>query len=307
MVHNQKCKHIVFNGSVCICIVVDGRSERELLIQQALLLLRTVSAETVSKAASNVPIGILVIIGVLKMDIAKTIILGSSIGDIINVPYLIPLTMRAFNIPESYRDWTALGLQTVVKAIVLMLVWFVHPIIFALHSALFGAMLCSSHLLSVVVTYLRRSWKVAVRLDGNVIHKLAGYALAVIGLYFQLYGSFYAVASFIFSNRIFLFTLGTLALGYVVYPFLPRTAVAVVVEEEDIPDQFVCPISRDVMVDPVITTAGHTYERAAIQEWLSSHNTDPMAHIAISRTLTPNIALRQSIERFLARRNNTNN
>lgn len=285
-------------------------SNRELIVRKALLLLRTVSAETVSKAASNIPIGVLVIIGVLKMDIAKIIILGSSIGDIINVPYLIPLTMRAFNIPESFRDWTALGLQTVVKAIVLMLVWFVHPIIFALHSALFGAMLCSSHLLSVVVTYLRRSWKVAAHhLDSNVSHELAGYALAVIGLYFQLYGSFYAVARFIFSNRIVLFTLGTLALGYVVYPFLPRTAVAVVVEEEeeDVPDQFICPISRDVMVDPVITTAGHTYERAVIQEWLASHNIDPMAHIAISRTLIPNIALRQSIEKFLAKRNNTIN
>jgi hypothetical protein len=275
-----------FNRSVFIYIVVvvDGRSERELLVQQALLLLRTVSAETVSKAASNIPIGILVIIGVLKMDIAKTIILGSSIGDIINIPYLIPFTMRAFNIPESYRDWTALGLQTVIKAIVLMLVWFMHPIIFALHSALFGAMLCSSHLLSVVVTYLRRSWRGAAHhLDSNVIHNMAGYILAVIGLYFQLYGSFYAVARFIFSNRTFLYTLGTLALAYVSYRLLPQKVVAVE-EEEDTPDQYLCPISRDVMVDPVITTAGHTYERAAIEQWLASHNTDPMAHISISRT-----------------------
>ena len=298
MVHNQKYISILFLMNVYIVVDADGDgisdvlqiSNRDLIARKALLLLRTVSAETVSKAASNIPIGVLVIIGVLKMDIAKTIILGSSIGDIINVPYLIPLTMRAFNIPESYRDWTALGLQTVVKAIVLMLVWFVHPIIFALHSALFGAMLCSSHLLSVVVTYLRRSWRVSVRLDGNVIHKLAGYALAVIGLYFQLYGSFYAVACFIFFYRMYVYTLGAILLAaYVVYWLLPQ---------RKIPDQFICPINKTIMTNPVITAAGHTYERAAIEQWLESHDTDPMSNTTINRTLIANIALRQQIQEY---------
>lgn len=276
-------------------------SQKELIVRKALLLLRTVRPETVSNAASNILIGVLVIIGVLKMDIAKTIILGSSIGDIINVPYLIPLTMRALNIPEHYKDWTTLGLQTFIKSIVLMLVWFVHPIIFALHSALFGAMLCSNHLLSVLVTYLKKTWKAAARLDSSVSHELAGYTLAMIGLYFQLYGSFYGVVRFIFSNRTFLYTLGALVLTYVGYRFLPQKAVAV--EEEDTPDEFLCPINRDIMTDPVITSAGQTYERAAIEQWLASHNTDPLAHVSISSTLTPNIAVRQSIQKYLAKKN----
>jgi hypothetical protein len=67
---------------------------------------------------------------------------------------------------------------------------------------------------------------------------------------------------------------------------------------ESIPDEFLCPISTDIMSDPVITSAGQTYERSCIEEWLESHDTDPMSHIPISRTLTPNIAMRQAIERY---------
>ena len=49
------------------------------------------------------------------------------------------------------------------------------------------------------------------------------------------------------------------------------------------------------MSDPVITSAGQTYERSCFKEWLESHDTDPMLHIPISRTLISNIAMRQTI------------
>ena len=67
---------------------------------------------------------------------------------------------------------------------------------------------------------------------------------------------------------------------------------------ESIPDEFLCPISTDIMSDPVITCVGQTYERSCFEEWLEAHDTDPMSHIPISRTLTSNIAMRQAIERY---------
>ena len=30
---------------------------------------------------------------------------------------------------------------------------------------------------------------------------------------------------------------------------------------------FYCPITQDIMTDPVLTVDGHSYERAAIEEW----------------------------------------
>jgi hypothetical protein len=41
--------------------------------------------------------------------------------------------------------------------------------------------------------------------------------------------------------------------------------------------EFVCAISHELMTDPVSTSTGQTYERAAIARWLASHNTDPVA------------------------------
>jgi formylglycine-generating enzyme required for sulfatase activity len=37
----------------------------------------------------------------------------------------------------------------------------------------------------------------------------------------------------------------------------------------DAPDEFLCPITREVMTDPVADPSGHTFERSAIKEWLT--------------------------------------
>ncbi len=42
-----------------------------------------------------------------------------------------------------------------------------------------------------------------------------------------------------------------------------------------LPRSFVCPITHLLMRDPVTTEAGFFYERAAIEEWLGTHEVDP--------------------------------
>lgn len=53
------------------------------------------------------------------------------------------------------------------------------------------------------------------------------------------------------------------------------------------PDSFVCPISRDVMRDPVQASDGYTYERDAIEAWFALHDTSPMTRATIDRRLVP--------------------
>jgi Mg-chelatase subunit ChlD len=68
-----------------------------------------------------------------------------------------------------------------------------------------------------------------------------------------------------------------------------------------IPDEFICPITMNVMVDPVVGTDGHTYERTAITEWLlqSGLNQSPMTREPMTvDQLRPNYALRTSIEKW---------
>ncbi|GFR50793.1 hypothetical protein Agub_g13058 [Astrephomene gubernaculifera] len=60
---------------------------------------------------------------------------------------------------------------------------------------------------------------------------------------------------------------------------------------------FLCPITLEVMEDPVIATDGYTYERSAITEWLAQHNTSPQTNEAMpdNAMLIPNHCLRSAI------------
>lgn len=67
--------------------------------------------------------------------------------------------------------------------------------------------------------------------------------------------------------------------------------------QPDTPSEFICPITQEVMLDPVSTVDGHTYERGAIKRWLSRKRTSPLTGAPLKSTaLVPNIALRKLIE-----------
>jgi hypothetical protein len=66
---------------------------------------------------------------------------------------------------------------------------------------------------------------------------------------------------------------------------------------------FQCPITGEIMDDPVITVAdGHCYERQAIEEWFRrGHRTSPLTGLPLSTlAVVPNISLRNAIEEHLA-------
>ncbi|KAF8775855.1 hypothetical protein HU200_004248 [Digitaria exilis] len=67
-----------------------------------------------------------------------------------------------------------------------------------------------------------------------------------------------------------------------------------------IPDEFRCPISLELMQDPVIVSSGQTYERSCIQKWLDSgHKTCPKTQQPLSHTsLTPNFVLKSLIAQW---------
>ncbi|KAH7519448.1 hypothetical protein FEM48_Zijuj08G0037200 [Ziziphus jujuba var. spinosa] len=63
---------------------------------------------------------------------------------------------------------------------------------------------------------------------------------------------------------------------------------------------FYCPITRDVMVDPVETSSGQTFERNAIEKWFADGNKlCPLTMTSLDTSiLRPNKTLRQSIEEW---------
>ncbi|KAA0068085.1 U-box domain-containing protein 9 [Cucumis melo var. makuwa] len=70
------------------------------------------------------------------------------------------------------------------------------------------------------------------------------------------------------------------------------------------PQEFRCPLSRELMRDPVILSTGETYDRPFIQKWLNSGNrTCPRTQQVLSHTdLTPNHLIREMISQWCATR-----
>ncbi|XP_012582353.1 PREDICTED: WD repeat, SAM and U-box domain-containing protein 1 isoform X3 [Condylura cristata] len=64
-----------------------------------------------------------------------------------------------------------------------------------------------------------------------------------------------------------------------------------------IPDEFICPITRELMKDPVIASDGYSYEREAMENWISKKKrTSPMTNLVLSSmVLTPNRTLKMAI------------
>ena len=64
-------------------------------------------------------------------------------------------------------------------------------------------------------------------------------------------------------------------------------------EAAEVPDGFVCPITAEIMTDPVSTLDGFTYERAAITEWLRTNDTSQFTGAKLeSKMLIPNLTVR---------------
>jgi len=51
-----------------------------------------------------------------------------------------------------------------------------------------------------------------------------------------------------------------------------------IVESTDYPEDLCCPISHELMIDPVIINDGHTYERNNILEWFRTSNKSPLTN-----------------------------
>ena len=70
------------------------------------------------------------------------------------------------------------------------------------------------------------------------------------------------------------------------------------------PKEFVCPITQELMEDPVVTSDGHTYERGAVTMWLEQHNSSPLTGEPLAHAnFVPNVALRSLIHEYMEQAN----
>lgn len=71
-----------------------------------------------------------------------------------------------------------------------------------------------------------------------------------------------------------------------------------------IPSSFQCPITQEVMTNPVVTVDGQAYEKSAIEQWFRrGHRTSPLTGATLpSLTLTTDAPLQRAIEEYMMQR-----
>ncbi|KAJ1442322.1 hypothetical protein B484DRAFT_442232 [Ochromonadaceae sp. CCMP2298] len=158
-------------------------SSTELLSRKSLLFLKVVEPERVSNALTGITAGCMAVMAALKLEFAKTIALGNAIAGTVQRPcekYLLPPFEQA--VPVEYRKWCRPAMVYTIKGFAVSVAWTVQRVISALHSAMRGGLMLSRNLLQ----YLHEMNILHIDAETSVMDEVAGYALAALGLYFQL-------------------------------------------------------------------------------------------------------------------------
>ena len=64
------------------------------------------------------------------------------------------------------------------------------------------------------------------------------------------------------------------------------------------PNEFFCPITHELMDDPVVLTDGFSYNRTAIIQWLTIRMVSPMTGNPVANALMPNTVLKVMINNW---------
>ena len=64
-------------------------------------------------------------------------------------------------------------------------------------------------------------------------------------------------------------------------------------------DKYLCPITRQIMVEPVVDALGNTYDKEAISEWLKTNDTSQKTKEQLpNKNLTPNNRIKTEITEY---------
>ena len=65
-------------------------------------------------------------------------------------------------------------------------------------------------------------------------------------------------------------------------------------------ESFICPISQQIMRDPVMTKYGHCFEREAITEWVRKQGKCPLTQKPLSLSdIFPAYSVKSAIEEYM--------
>ncbi len=69
---------------------------------------------------------------------------------------------------------------------------------------------------------------------------------------------------------------------------------------QDLAEAFTCPITQQIIKEPVSSKFGHLYEKEAIEDWISKHHTCPLTNQKLElNELFPQYAVKTAIQQYI--------
>eukprot|EP00812_Abedinium_dasypus_P000747 NODE_1088_length_1244_cov_153.222035.p1 GENE.NODE_1088_length_1244_cov_153.222035~~NODE_1088_length_1244_cov_153.222035.p1 ORF type:complete len:183 (+),score=57.80 NODE_1088_length_1244_cov_153.222035:487-1035(+) len=154
-----------------------------------MMAMKVIDPVELNQAVAGLFQGWVGVIATLKVEFARTVTLGASIGEMLFKPchdYIVPAVEKAFpSLNEEHRKWLPIILQWACKAIAVSIAWWIQRVLSAAHSSLRGGKMFGAQL--VHEGYKRGLLKKDEK-DSN-FDEIIGWALAVVGFLWQfMYG-----------------------------------------------------------------------------------------------------------------------
>lgn len=128
--------------------------------------------------------GTLAVVASLKITFARTLSLGASLGSVLYKPASRNLTPALKTMVEpDYHKWIQPTVGYICKAVGMSFAWWLQRIISAVHAAIKGGQMFTTN----ICRYLNKNKYICFDPDTSNLDEMAGYGVAVVGLYFQLF------------------------------------------------------------------------------------------------------------------------
>lgn len=166
---------------------VNQLEAKELLLRKSKLVLTKCDPGKLNSAAAGLWITWIGVVATLKVQFARTITLAMAISEFLHKPVdalLLPALNRV--VPPEYSKWVPVCLGWLCKSIAMSVAWYVQRVQSAFTSAIRGGLMCARAMLKYAH---EKGYTLNGMLPKNhedtYIDEAAGWALAMLGFYFQ--------------------------------------------------------------------------------------------------------------------------
>ncbi|CAD7929237.1 unnamed protein product [Amoebophrya sp. A25] len=169
-------------------------SQRELMQRKVKLVVTSIDPDKLTKAVGGLYQGFLSVLMTVKFQFAQAIALAVSMAEQARKPAAVVLTpILASALPPNSEDWIVTAIDYLTKTIALLFAWTLQKMVCAVQSAIKGGHMFAQNLLLFLANKLGVE---NIDLDETMVDEYIGWAIAAMGVYFQIVHGFALVFPF---------------------------------------------------------------------------------------------------------------